>query len=68
LIGEVILVENGFDRTLRHAGLAIDAFIRVDIEQLLALVEALHGTDHDAVGVFAIETRFSNHMSHNILP
>ena len=57
-------MENGFDRAFGYAGLAIDAFIRVDEQQLLALVKAFDGTYYNAVCVFAVEARFSNHVSH----
>jgi hypothetical protein len=31
------------DRTFRHTNTAVDAFVRVDHEHVLALVEAIHG-------------------------
>ena len=44
------------DRALRHADPAIDAFVRVDDEHVLALVEAVHGAHFDAVHDFAANT------------
>ena len=41
------------DRAFRHADPAIDAFVRVDDEHVLALVEAVHGAHVDAVHKFA---------------
>jgi len=41
-------------------------FIRVDEQHLLVLVKAVDGTYHDAVCVLAVETRFSNHVSHYV--
>ena len=41
------------DRALRLAHPAIDAFVRVDDEHVLALVEAVHGAHFDAVHGFA---------------
>jgi hypothetical protein len=41
------------DRTFRLAHPAIDAFVRVDDEHVLALVEAIHGAHFDAVHGFA---------------
>src|SRR5688572_2962526 len=64
LLGQVVLVEDRLDRALRYASLAVDAFIRMDVEHLLALIEALHGADDHAVGVFAREARFGNNVSH----
>ena len=43
------------DRAFRLANTAIDAFVRVDDEHILALVEAVHGTHLDAVHVFALD-------------
>jgi len=44
------------DRAFRHADPAIDAFVRVDDEHVLALVEAVHGAHVDAVHDFAANT------------
>jgi hypothetical protein len=41
------------DRAFRLADPAIDAFVRVDNEHVLALVEAVHGAHFDAVHGFA---------------
>src|ERR1700730_14925105 len=43
------------DRAFRLANTAIDAFVRVDDEHILALVETVHGTHLDAVHVFALD-------------
>jgi hypothetical protein len=59
-------VEDRLDWALRNAGFAIDALVRVDIEHLLALVEALHGAHHHAIGVLAAEAGFGNDMSHGL--
>src|ERR1700687_4811759 len=47
---------NRVDRAFRHADPAIDAFVRVDDEHVLALVEAVHGAHVDAVHDFAANT------------
>src|SRR6202166_93038 len=44
------------DRAFRHAHPTIDAFVRVDDEHGLALVEAVHGAHVDAVHDFAANT------------
>jgi hypothetical protein len=43
------------DRAFRLANAAIDAFIRVDDEHILALVETVHRTNLDAVRVLAAD-------------
>jgi hypothetical protein len=47
---------------LAHA--AIDAFVRMDDQHVLALVEAVHGAHLDAVGIFALDAGFSDDVSH----
>jgi len=59
-------MENGFHGAFGDAGLAIDAFIRMDVEHLLPFIEALNGADDDTVGVLAGETGFRNDMSHGV--
>jgi hypothetical protein len=57
-------VEDGLDRALGNASLTVDALIRMDIEHLLAFVEALYGADDNTVGVLAGEARLRNYVSH----
>ena len=55
------------DRTFRLANPAIDTLVGMDHEHILALVEAVHGADFDAVGVLALDADFSDdvrHLSH----
>ncbi len=44
---------NGIDGTFWFANATIDAFVRMDDEHILALVEAIHGAHSDAVHGFA---------------
>src|SRR5262249_17055574 len=44
-LGNIVFMEDRLDRAFRHAGLAVDAILRVDVEHLLALVEAFHRAD-----------------------
>lgn len=64
LFRKVVFVENRFDWAFWHAGFAVDAFIRMDVEHRFAFVEALHGAHDDAVGVLTIEAGFGNNVSH----
>jgi len=43
----------GVPRAFRHANTAVNAFVRVDHEHVLALVETIHGTHLHAVHGFA---------------
>ena len=40
--GNVVLVEDRFNRALRNACLTVDALVWVDVENLVAFVEALY--------------------------
>ena len=61
---QVGLREDGFDRALGHAGLAVDAVIRVDVEHLLVHVEAFHRTDDATIGVLTVVTWGGDDVSH----
>lgn len=60
----VIFVEDGLDRAFGHAGFAIDAFIRMDVEHVSAFVKAFDWADHYAIGVSAAYARLSHNVSH----
>ena len=62
---KVVFVEDGFDGTLGDARFAVDAFVWMDIQHRLSLVETLYGANHDTVGVFAVETGLSNNVGHS---
>jgi hypothetical protein len=44
---------DGIDGAFRFANATVDAFVRMDDEHVLALVEAVHGAHLDAVHGFA---------------
>jgi hypothetical protein len=59
------------DRLGRALGLAdatIDAFIGMDHEHVLALVEAIHRADFDTIHVFALDTIFDDDIGHDRFP
>jgi pyruvate/oxaloacetate carboxyltransferase len=57
-------MEDRLHRALGNARFAVDALIRVDIKDLLALVKAFHRANHHAIGVFAGEARFTYYVRH----
>jgi hypothetical protein len=57
-------MEDGFNRALGHACFAVDALIRMDVQNLLALVKAFHRAYDHAIGVFAGKARFANNVRH----
>ena len=52
------------DRALRLANAAVDAFVRVNDEHVLAFIEAIDGTDLYAVGVFSLNALIVDDVSH----
>ena len=55
---------DGIGRTFRFANTAIDAFIRMDDEHVLAFIEAIDGTHFHAVGIFALDAVFGDDVGH----
>src|SRR5262249_44343138 len=64
LFGHVVFVKDRFDWAFRNTGFAVDAFIRMDVQNLLAFVEAFHRAHHHAIGVLAAKARFANNVRH----
>ena len=54
LLRHLVVRENGLDRTLGNACPAVDAFLGVDVILVLALVDAVDGTDLDALGLVVV--------------
>jgi len=52
------------NRAFRLANATIDAFIGMDDEHILALVEAVHGTDFNAISVLAPDTGLVDDVGH----
>jgi hypothetical protein len=52
------------DRAFRLAHAAIDAFVRVNDQHVLALVETIHGANLDAVHVFAFDAIIVDDIGH----
>ena len=50
--GQIVLMENGFHWAFWNTGFAVNAFLRVDIQHLVAFVEAFYGAYDYAIGVF----------------
>tara|TARA_B100000809_G_scaffold62817_1_gene59555 strand:- start:3765 stop:4118 length:354 start_codon:yes stop_codon:yes gene_type:complete len=63
-IRQIVFMEDGFDWTLGNACFAVNAFVRVDVKYFVTLVEAFHGADYHAIGVFAAKTGLGNHVRH----
>ena len=64
LLRNTVFLEDGLDRTLGNAGIAIDAVVGVDIEDLLPFPKRVDRADDHAVGVLAGEAGFGNDKGH----
>ena len=53
------------DRAFSHANGAVDAFIRVDCEEIRALAETIYRAYIDAVRVTAADAGFGHNVGHN---
>ena len=60
----VVLGEDRFDGTFGHAQRAVDAFVRIDDEEIGTLAEAIDGADIDAIGVLAADASFGDDIGH----
>src|SRR5262249_49109093 len=52
-------------RALRFTGAAVDALVRMDIELILGLVDAVHRTDIHTGAILDADTGFSDHVGHS---
>src|SRR5437867_12365707 len=64
LVRQRVLREDRLDRTLRLACPAIDALLRVDHEDAVGLVDAVHGTDIHAGQVLDVDTGLGDDVRH----
>ena len=64
LFRNVYVRKNGLDRAFGNTERAVDTFFRVDVKDLLALVETVDRTDLYTIRVFAVNARFADHVSH----
>src|SRR5699024_5132743 len=67
LLGEVVLVVDGLDGADRLTRATVNAFVRVDVEHALTLVDAIHGALVDASLVQHINTGLRDDVGHVVL-
>ncbi|CAM5197773.1 hypothetical protein LSPH26S_02213 [Lysinibacillus sphaericus] len=68
LLRSVVLVEDRLNRADRLTGPAVDAFVRVDVQGPLALVDAVDGALLDARLVLHVDTRLRDDVGHAVVP
>jgi hypothetical protein len=65
VLRHISIGEDCFDGTLRHARIAIDASVGVDVKTIRKLVKCFNRTNGCAVGVLAIDAQFNNYVGHS---
>src|SRR5579859_5548141 len=69
VLGAVVAVgEDRFRRAFRLAHAAIDAFVRIDDQEVLAFVETVDRAHLNAIHVFALDAVFGDHVCHDNTP
>lgn len=63
---QIVFVEDRRNRTFRDTCFAVDAFVWVNVEDLLSFVETFNRANDHAIGVFAVKARFGNDVCHVI--
>ena len=61
---DILFEEDGVGRTLGNAQGAVDALLRVNREEVGALVKAIDRTHYDAICVFALDAIVGDDVSH----
>ena len=56
--------QNGFCRAFRFAHAAIDAFIGIDDEHVVAFIEAIDRANLDAIHILALDAGFGHDIGH----
>ena len=54
-------------RTLRFAHAAVNAFVRVNDEHIVAFIETVHRTNFDAIHVFALDAILDDNIGHMLV-
>ena len=60
----VVFREDRVGRALGHAQRAVDAFFRVNHQEIRSSVEAIDGADFNAIGVFALDAIVGDDVGH----
>ena len=69
LVGwQVIFGEDGMDRAFRLTQGTVDAFIRIDDQEIRSFMKTIHWADFYTVGVLTLDAVFSHDKSHEQSP
>jgi hypothetical protein len=59
-----IIREDGLDRALSHAGIAVDAVIRADDQKVGSFTKSVYRAYRGAIGIFTVNTGFGYYVCH----
>jgi hypothetical protein len=62
--GNIIFGVNSFNWTFGDAKRAIDALVRINNKKIRTFTEAIHRTNLNTIGVFALNAGLSNNVGH----
>ncbi len=65
LFRKLIICIDGLKRAYWHTRVAIDALIRMDDQEVGSLIETVHGTYFNTIGVLAVDAGFGNNVRHD---
>jgi len=66
ILREFILRVDSINGAFGFTKCAVDAFIGVNDQKIWAFIEAVYGTNFDAVSMFAFDTVFYNNEGHSV--
>ena len=67
LLGNVVFIVDSFNRADRFAGAAVNAFIGVNVQGAVALVDAVNGAFFNACAVLDVYTGQSDDVGHELV-
>jgi hypothetical protein len=56
--------EDGFHRTFRYAGIAINASVGINVEAVGQFMKSFDGADGRTVGIFTVNAQLNNYIGH----
>jgi hypothetical protein len=64
LHGNFIIGINGFNRAFGNTGITVDAFKRIDGQEIRAFPESINRANGNTVGVLTVYTVFGDYVCH----
>lgn len=65
VLGQLVVGINGLHGAHRHTGVAVDALVWVNYEEVRPLIKTVHRADFYTIRVFAVDAGFSDDVRHS---